>query len=198
VHGADGKRHSGGSRKEQLELAGDLDDEKTAKRSDVEKTNERSDQGNGEDGANVITRGAALTHHTETVHGRKGSNEDTTSATGTSGSSLNDRVFLGTEEATNEWNLATGLLEELEDAIAEDGTKDVGAEGEAGLETCTKMVSLCSMATGASVRTNRRNDVPRYKLEAQTSEPRMQPTTIARTVTGSSSWGMLASISRGL
>ena len=141
MHGADGQGDGGRRGEDELELTGNLDDEELAKGGNVEETQEGADKGNGEDGADVVLGSVALAHGIKAVHGGNTGDEDTRNTTSTGSSGLDDGVFLGTENTTDDGN-PPGPRHHLDDTVTENSTEHVGAEGETGLETCMTMVGL--------------------------------------------------------
>ena len=132
VHGADGDGSSRGSREDELELAGNLDDEEAAKWGDHEDTEEGADNGQGEDTANILLWGSS--EKLQLVHGWEGGDENGGHSTSTYGGGLDDGIFLWSEVTSNDRKLRLG--HSLEDTEAENGTEHGGGECEPGLQTC--------------------------------------------------------------
>lgn len=74
------------------------------------------------------------------IQGRDGRNEDTTETTSSCSSCLDNRVLLGSERTTKEWEVrAEGLAEESKDGKPEDGTEQIGTKSPTSFKTyvCT-------------------------------------------------------------
>lgn len=135
MHIPDGNANGSGGRKHELELPGDLDDEELSERSGVEETNERANNRDGEDGADIIAGVAALSHGACPVQGRDSGDEETRNTTSACRSRLDNGVLLRAEDATDDGQMAAHPRQECEDTVAKDGSKHVRREGESGSET---------------------------------------------------------------
>lgn len=132
VHGADGDGSGGSSWKDELELAGNLNDEEAAEWSDHEDTEEGADNGQGEDTANIVLWGSS--EKLQLVHGWEGGDKKGRHSTSTNGGGLDDRILLWSKVASNDWKLRLG--HGLDDTEAENSTEHGGGESETGLQTC--------------------------------------------------------------
>lgn len=132
VHRADGDGSGGSSWEDELELAGNLDDEEAAQWGDHEDTEEGADNGQGEDTANIFLWGSS--EKLQLVHGWERSDEKGGHSTSTDGGGLDDGVLLWSEVTSNDWKLRLG--HGLDDTETENGTEHGGGESETSLQTC--------------------------------------------------------------
>jgi hypothetical protein len=133
VHRSDS--HGGGSRSREhkVQLASDIDDEESSERNSSEETEEGADEGDGENTAEILL--GVVGEEVETVHGGQTGDEDSGHTTGSGGGGLDDRVFLGSEFASEEGDVGEGFCEHEDESVTEDGAEHGSRESETSLET---------------------------------------------------------------
>lgn len=140
MHRADSKGSGSGSREDEFQLAGHMDDKELAERSSKEETIVCADNGEGEETREVFDWTG--TEEVELVESGNGRDKDSSQSTGSGGNRLYDCVLFGSELAADDGEvLGERGREEFQNGVAKDGSKQVGGEGPSSFETCIKKLA---------------------------------------------------------